>query len=327
MRINVFGKGARNFRNLFKLIPLIILLCFLFKPGDALTSELGPSGGLTSSGKYGGDDFLIGFVPPPGFYYLNYTFFYSAHRFKGYGGDEVNEGPFKGFETEISGNIFRPIYVSDKKILGGDPVFDIALPLINKHIETEYFDDSVSGIGDICVGVFGLAWHKNIFHYLFSFDVFAPTGKYDKYDKVNIGNNHWIFNPLFTICAVFPNGLDFGVNLLYDFHTKNNDYLDPRTGKTTDYQTGQAFHLDYSIGYQIKKSWRAGIVGYYWKDTTDDKIGGKKIRDSRGQVFSIGPGIMFASGKITISLKTEFETAAKNRPQGSMTWLRILYSF
>lgn len=204
---------------------------------------------------------------------------------------------------------------------------DMGIPLIDKHIESRYFDDGDSGLGDIILCPLWLAWHTEVFHFLLSFDVVTPTGRYDKNELVNIGNNHWTFEPLFSVTAVLPGGFDLNVNLLYDINWKNNDFIDPRTMKETTYKAGQAFHADYAFGYEITRNQRIGVVGYYWKDITDDKIGGQEISDSRGQVFSFGPAYSLNWNKAIISLKTQFETAVKNRPQGTMSWLRILYTF
>ncbi len=58
---------------------LLGLFCFLSamqtNAGDL--SPIGPSGGMLSSAANGVDDFLTGVQPPPGLYFLNYTFYYS----------------------------------------------------------------------------------------------------------------------------------------------------------------------------------------------------------------------------------------------------------
>ncbi len=317
----------RNFHKKLLVILFAALTCFFTSSSSGLASSMGPSGGLTISGKYGGDDFLLAYGPPPGFYLLNYSFYYAAHKFKDYGGREINQGPFRGFKLRLSGNTIRPIWVSEIKIWGAYWGMDMGIPLIEKKVECSGFTDRASGLGDMVLCPLWLAWHGNIFHFLLSFDMISPTGVYDKNDRVNIGNNHWTFEPMLGITAIFPNRFTVDLNLLYDFNWKNNDYMDPLTQKETYHKSGQAFHLDYAIGYRITGHFRLGIAGYYWKDVTKDKIDGRTISDSKGQVFSMGPVINFQRDQVTISLKTQWETMVKNRPQGTMTWLRVLYAF
>jgi len=308
----------------------IVVLCCLFLAFfevDLRASSLGPSGGINVSGKYGGDDFLMALGPPPGLYLINYTFFYSADKFKDYGGDEVRSGPFSGFETTLFGNTFRPIYVMEKKIFGSYWAMDMGIPLIEKRVECELFDKRTRGVGDIVLCPIWLHWDKGILHFLLSFDFMAPTGKYDKKRYVNIGNNHWTFEPLFGTTVILPWNMDINLNLLYDYNWKNGSYIDPRDGQDADYKSGQNFHLDYSVGYGINDNLRVGVAGFFWKDLTDDEINGHRISDSRGQVLAIGPAIAFSFDRLTLSLKAEFETMVKNRPQGVLSWLRILYSF
>ena len=99
------------------------------------------------------------------------------------------------------------------------------------------------------------------------------------------------------------------------------------TGKKTWYRTGQNFHLYYSIGYQLTGKLQVAFNGYYWKDITDDEINGDKIDDSRGQVFAIGPAFQFNCGKLSLTLKSQFETNVKNRPRGIMNWVKVVCPF
>ncbi len=115
------------------------LLLLVLIPQIAFSSLIGPSGGLTSSSPFGADDFMAGLVPPPGVYLLNYTFYYSAHKFKDHGGEEVKKGPFDGFKTEISGNIFRFAFIpKDINLFGARWFPDMGIPIVSKEVETKY---------------------------------------------------------------------------------------------------------------------------------------------------------------------------------------------
>ena len=160
-------------------------------------SPVGPSGGMTSSAPNGADDFLSGVQPPPGFYWLNYTFYYSADRYNTTSGNKVSSGILADFEADIYGNIARIIWVPEReiRILGGKWAPDIGLPIVHKRIKTTAFTESKSGLGDIVFAPVNLFYQWGNYHTVWYVDIIAPTGRYDKHDPVNIGNNHWSFKP------------------------------------------------------------------------------------------------------------------------------------
>jgi len=68
-------------------------------------------------------------------------------------------------------------------------------------------------------------------------------------------------------------------------------------------------------------------VVYYYQQVTDDKTGEGSVKDDKGRVFSIGPGLWYNHKKWNIGLQGFIETAAKNRTQGWFGLSTITYSF
>ena len=153
----------------------------------------------------------------------------------------------------------RFLWVSKVKILGGDLVGHVLIPLINEHANYNvpaaggrYFTGTKNGVGDIEAGM-GIAWHlsKN-FHTVLALDVVAPTGQYNKNDVVNIGRNYYSINPLWGLTYRADNGFEASAKLMYWINTVNT---------ATSYVSGQEFSADYLLGWHYQK-WGFGANGY-----------------------------------------------------------------
>jgi hypothetical protein len=105
---------------------------------------------------------------------------------------------------------------------------------------------------------------------------------------------------------------------MYDFNTENQD---------TNYQSGQEFHMDYTLGYHTGP-WSLGVGGYYYQQTTDDELYGYSFLDGfRGRAFAVGPQVKYDYRNMAFTLKYLAETSVENRPQGSTLWFKFLYAF
>jgi len=292
-------------------------------------SPIGPSGGLLVTSPIGLDSHLIAVCPPSGFYLLNYNFYYFADRFNTRSGTKARSGMLRHFETDVYGEIARFIWVpeQDIRILGGKWAPDFAISGIHKRIRTALFDESKTGFGDLIFAPVNLFYRWGNIHSIIYTDFIAPTGRYEKQDPVNIGNNHWTFKPaMFLTYWNEPWEITGGFH--FYLHTKNTEFIDPRNGDETSHKPGEAFHIDYGISRSFKtvfENFRLGLNGYFWKDVSRDEVGGHPVSGTETEVLSLGPGVRWSWAKITFVLKGQFEVYAKNRPQGQFLWLRFIY--
>jgi hypothetical protein len=279
-----------------------------------------PGAKSTSSAILGAEGWYAGALPPPGLHLLDYTLYYTAHEFRGERGGDVESPPFSDFDARVIAQVIRPIYVSDKKLFGANLAWHAVIPVVAKRQSSDFFDDSMEGLGDIYVSPFILTWHKPPFHYAAGLDVITPTGSYSSHDLTTIGNNHWTFEPAFAFSYLAKSGLCASTKLMYDYHTEDHKL---------DYQEGQQFHLDYNVGYQFgpKKRWKAGICGYWLTSLEEDEWKRDRLSGSEEQVFSAGPTLAYGKDNWLVALKAQKEFEAENRPEGTAYWLKIVYSF
>src|SRR5258706_4706394 len=154
--------------------PLVRALASLAViPAMALATD----GGTTSFPR-GGEDFLVGAMPPPGLYAVLYTTRYAADGLR------------------VNAITPRIDWVKSVDWLGADrwgtlvvaPYLDIDLAL------SPTVADRNRGFGDLTLGN-GLHWTAGSFQVVNAIDVVAPTGRYDSSRLVSPGRHAWVVRP------------------------------------------------------------------------------------------------------------------------------------
>ena len=290
----------------------------------------------------GAEAFLSGAVPPPGFYFIDYMYYYNADTMKDDNGDDI--GAFD--DVSVMANVFRFLWMSDKQILGGNwgmhmfvPVLDVDLNFkvpVGPEGTTSYDDTSVPYI---IYSPFILSWHlmEGKLHVVTSLaDIYIPAGQ-DDGNMASVGVNFWTIEPVLGVTYMVDNW-EFSGKFMYDFNTSQDDYATVY-GFQVDRDPGQEFHFDYSASYMISPGLRIGVNGYYYVQTTDDSY---DLDDSipvpvqdllradegyRSTVFAVGPGIWYNNKNMFFSLRNQWEMAAENKTEGFNIWAKFTYAF
>jgi len=321
-----------------------------------LSSSLSAFAGGVNHEPLGAEAFLVGVLPPPGFYIKEYLSYYTADKLKNDSGRTLNLAR-DGAELdklEVYASATRFLFISPLKILGGSLGAQMIVPWVRTSLKLDALTpggplemgEHRNAVGDITFGP-NLSWHsKNgLFHVASGLDITVPTGPWNKRHLVNIGTNVWSFSPVFAVTGFLPchPNLSAGIKMDYSFNTKNNNFLiSPSiaakignmglTGLKTRLTPGQEFHFDYGVEYSLSKKgaahqWRVGASGYFYQQTTDDKTGEGRVKHDLGRVFAIGPGVWWAYKKWVVEAHIAFETAVRNRPEGINTYLTIIHAF
>jgi len=331
-----FSEDGMLMRKLHLTAGVILALC--------LTATAWANPG-TSGALNGVEDIYTGALPPPGFYFMNYTLFYEADAIANHKGNDI-----EGTKVTMIADAMRFIYSSDINVLGGHLAWHTVIPLVHKDLKNGALKRSYSGVGDIYVSPFILGWHLHpengvpTLHIAVGQDIIMPTGEFDKDELLpaningvpvndtfnpNIGTNHWTFESVFAVTKVYPkSGLVLDAKLMYDIHTEESK---------TDVKTGDQFHCDFAAtmpilsaveGDKITEQLRAGINGYYFTSLEKDEYKGTNIKGSKEKVFAIGPLVRYNfSERTSLTAKALFETRARNRPEGTAIWLKLVHAF
>ena len=301
-----------------KVIAGILLLVFLL-PSWAAATELG----LTSYPD-GIENFACGALPPPGGYFLNYLLFYPSNHFPP--SSPLNPPNPKAF---VFAEVLRFIYVTKIQILGASLGTHLVVPLVYTSLKSTLqgmtlVDNDSFGLANTAFDPFILGWHFDDFHVTTALEILFP-GTYNRFNPASPSRHYFTFQSILALGYMPKWGLGVNIKMMYDLPTINYDPL-AVTGAQNSYQSGQAFHFDYCVDYEILPKLRLGATGYYYWQTTPDYRDGARIGHF-GREFAIGPGIKYDFKKLCLAVTSQFELAAINRPEGIRNWVRLWYAF
>jgi len=279
---------------------------------------------------HGEENWLVGALPPPGDYFLNYLGYYHAGSLRDGDGDKV---PGTGVTAWF--DALRYVKVTNTQILGGNWAMHVIVPLVHQKL-TLGDSKTVTGLGDIVFSPLAISWHSGNWHWAAVFDIYAPTGKYKSGEPIkSIGANYWSVEPVFAVTWLNEAGWEVSGKFMYNFKMKNKDFRPAPGAPKMDYESGDEFHMDYLVGKRFGP-WGVGLSGYYVKQTTNDKLEGDTISSAlgpwssgrKGEVFAIGPSVSYTTQGGTMFIgQWQHETEAENRFQGDKAWFRLIMPF
>lgn len=299
-----------------KIRRLLLALC-LSLPFRLLATE----GGATAFPN-GGEDFLVGAMPPPGFY--------GWFTFNQYTADELADGSghsaLPSFDLRVNGLVPRLDWIKAVSVLGADrwgtlfilPLLDLDLAL--SPAPGVSVQGRKRGLGDLTIGN-GLHWTFPGFDMVNAVDVVAPTGAYDVADLVNPGQNKWVVR-LNHMGTWHPTpAWDVSYRLHWDYNFKNT---------ATDYRSGQTVYLNWAVGWKPRPNMTVGLSGYFLRQITDDRQGGSAVGPDghRVRVDGIGPCLKyFLPNHVMLTAKYYHEFNARNHPEGEQFWFSVTVPF
>jgi len=284
---------------------------------SAATSAHGTENG-TLAFPNGGEDFLVGAMPPPGVYGTLYATHYSADRLDD-GAGAPQAAPFDFTATAITA---RLDWVKPANVLGADrwgtlfilPALDLEMSLTPAPGVT--LRDHVRGLGDFTIGN-GLHWTLGKFEMINAVDVMLPTGAYDATALVNPGLHRWVAR-LTHIGTWFPTAdTEFSYRFNWDHSFRNT---------ATDYRSGQTLYLNWAAGWKPRPSTTLGLTGFFARQITDDTQAGMRVGPDGHRVRVAGLGFCvkhFLPNHVMLTAKFYRDFAVRHHPRGDQFWFYV----
>ncbi len=262
--------------------------------------------------------FGAGVTPPPGTYITFVSSYYTAKL-----GGEIDFGGVAldaGAKINAFASALNGLYVPERKVLGGQLGLSLTVPAgyididatatlgpVTSNLQTDGW-----GFGDI-TGRVQLGWTHDELSYLIYLQGVAPTGRYQRGFNPIIG----LHRPSIDTGVAFTwankaTKLQFNGSLGFSFNFENTE---------TDYDSGNEFHFEWAVGYEISQGFVIGVVGYDYRQLTGDS--GGLLGAFEGQVDAIGAGLSYTTlidkKPVTFNLRHYEEYNAKRRWEGNST--------
>ena len=190
--------------------------------------------------------------------------------------------------ANIEGTVYADtsilLYQTPWKLFGGGYAAAVAIPYMWMDVKgnvqvgpvTGNRRDTANGIGDIEILPLMVGWTNGDLKFGGQFGVYAPTGEFEEGALANIGKNFWTFEPGLNVSWLSSKiGLELSAFAGFDLNTKND---------TTDYQSGDVFHLDVTVAEHVPLG--KGFVGvganaFYYQQVTGDSGSGANLAASK----------------------------------------------
>ena len=230
---------------------------------------------VVSATEGGGSNYLPGFYgdlamavfPEPGTYFNNF--------FAAYQDTEAQTGTL----LEMPG----VLHVSEFEILGGQFVTGFYPGMMAAKADATNNQFDRVGLGDFYLVPGGVSWKWDNLHAFFFEGVVAPTGRYQAND-FNLGRNYWTFDHNLLLTWNLPANMEVSVAMGYMNNLENT---------TTQYRSGDEFHLDYTLGHYPISSFGFGVTGSYYQQVTGDRAAPEQVVTAPGEASSLGPVVMY----------------------------------
>lgn len=262
-----------------------------------------------------------GSVPPPGLYYRLYNVFYKSNDLTDRNGDRIDNG----FDLSVFANVHRLIWVTDKRILGGDYFIHGVVPVVYTDVEigAAGMKNNDFGIGDIDFSPLSIAWHWQRWDWAVGLDFFAPTGQYSMRNPASPGKDFW--TTMFTAGATYylDEAKQWSAAILARYETHCEKIH-------SDVTPGDNFHFEWGVGKVIDRTLEAGVAGYsQWQVTSDsgsDVTWSKSVHD---RVHAVGPevNLIVPSQSAVLTFRYLWEFGAVDSPEGQLAALTLTKRF
>jgi hypothetical protein len=265
---------------------------------------------------------MAGFIPPPGTYVSNASYYYS-----GSSDVELNIGGIDltgGIDADAYINMPTALWVAPGKVWGGYVALSTTAVIGWKDVSagatlsgpgggsvSVNIQDDATHFGDPVLGA-ALGWHEGNWHWNIGALLNVPIGYWEKGDITNIGFNRWAGDVTGAVTWLdMKSGVELSGAAGFTFNAENPD---------TDYKTGTEFHLEAAAVQNFSKSFGIGINGYFYDQVTGDSGAGARLGAFEGRVAALGPVVNwnFEIGKVPVSASFKYfhEFDVKNRLEG-----------
>jgi len=299
-----------------------------------IVSLLGCAAGLPSQATEGGVSLyvpgvrgpLAGVTPPPGFYFNNDAYYYYG-ELGGARRTQIGGAVIANVKQRAYVDFVTPVWVTPLQLLGGNLAFSVTLPFGAPYVSAGALieaprlgrsfvfkqRDQDFNFGDPVVASF-IGWHSGNFHWQAGVSISIPAGAYEDGELSNVAFNRPIGDIYGALTWLDPElGLDISGVVGFEINGENPD---------TDYDSGNAVHLDLAISKNLTKEFSVGVLAGHYQQVSDDGGEGNRIGPFKGRTTAVGATAAYnftvAGTPVSTRIKVLREVETDNRFRGTI---------
>lgn len=314
-----FNKQRRIMQSAFSI--MLLLVCFFSNAQLKGGHILGAMG--LQSGTQTPENTLSVYIP---------GYFYTASSLRNANGDKAIANPDLTMSITGAG----ASYVSDFKILGANYGATILLAFAANTIQGNSVDTKNSlAFTDTYIQPLQLGWHNKRADFVFSYQMYLPTGKFDIGASDNSGLGMFMneFSAGTTLFFNDKKTFHFSALFSYEINGKKKD-TDIKTGDILSVEggLGKTFYVMDGTNPVPKSIINAGLIYYLQYKVTNDKIPVPvigTIETDKDRIGGIGAEVNYfhIGCSTSAGLRWIAEVNAINRFQGNTFFLTLAHVF
>lgn len=314
-----FNKQRRIMQSAFSI--MLLLVCFFSNAQLKGGHILGAMG--LQSGTQTPENTLSVYIP---------GYFYTASSLRNANGDKAIANPDLTMSITGAG----ASYVSDFKILGANYGATILLAFAANTIQGNSVDTKNSlAFTDTYIQPLQLGWHNKRADFVFSYQMYLPTGKFDIGASDNSGLGMFMneFSAGTTIFFNDKKTFHFSALFSYEINGKKKD-TDIKTGDILSIEggLGKTFYMMNTEKTAPKGILNAGLIYYLQYKMTSDKIPVPIIgvvEGAKDRIGGIGAEVNYfhIGCSTSAGLRWIAEVEAVNRFQGNTFFITLAHVF
>lgn len=173
-------------------------------------------------------------------------------------------------------------------------------------------------LGDPNLSPIMVTYNADTVHVLMAAHMWIRIGDYKVENPASPGLNYWT-GAMELAVTWLPSAMwEVSVDSFTQVNSENS---------RTRYHSGSDFDLDYIVGWRpltLDRRLQLGVVGYAYKQWSNDRSQGLVVPGARGQVVSVGAQIrwdVLPHGGLLA--KWQHEMDVRNRPRGDRLWIEL----
>jgi hypothetical protein len=312
---------SNNKENFMKRLHFLAVLLGAALLGVGLLAMTPVQASAAAHFKTGGSGYKVSTMPPPGFYYKMYNVFYTADKYIG------NDGKNVAGDTKVEAftQTHRFVWATRTKILGGDLIWDLQVPLSWTKMSSNLTPGKTGdidnfGLGDPTLYMI-LAWHDSWYDTAVGVAAIMPMGEYKKSESsVSPGKGYWGIMPSAGATVYFDEARTWNLSAMLRYEISYGQ-------RGTEVMEGDNVHLETGFGKKVND----------WLDLAAVAVGSWQVTDSKGKgatngnhtrKLGFGPEAVIAlPARTSLNFRVLFETECRNNPEGVMGTITFSKAF